>query len=97
MFNFSSSIVYTSQNGLGENYSQENVSSNGVSQSNIISSIHPMSLDLYGLSVTPPPSTRIPSDLSSLSTPVDSISSSSNKHEIYPWMRKVHVTNSGNV
>jgi hypothetical protein len=101
--------VYTCQNSLLGNYSEEN----GIpilSQSNMASSIHSMSLDLYGLSITPPSggctssppprsSTQVPSDLIS---PIDTIPSSSslNKQEensrvIYPWMRKVHINNPG--
>ena len=70
----------------------------------MLSSIRPMPLDLYGLSVTPPlggctssPSTQVPSDLTSS---VDTIPSTLNKQEqnspvIYPWMRKAHINNPG--
>jgi hypothetical protein len=110
MYNFSSSCVYTCQNGLLGNYSEENgvsVPPNSLPQSNMVSSIDPMSLDLYGLTITPPPggrtssppshSTQTPSDLTS---PIDTIPSSLNKeeqnsHVIYPWMRKVHINNAG--
>jgi hypothetical protein len=64
-----------------------------------------MSLDLYGLSITPPPggctssppSTQTPSNLTS---PINSIPSLLNKQDqtspvIYPWMRKVHINNPG--
>jgi hypothetical protein len=68
-----------------------------------------MSLDLYGLTITPPPpngctssppppppSTQIPNNLTS---PVDTISSltksDQNSSVIYPWMRKSHINNTG--
>ncbi|CAF1089511.1 unnamed protein product [Adineta steineri] len=105
----SSSCIYTCQNGILGNYSEENpvsIPSNGHSQTDMISSIHPMSLDLYSLSVTPPPngcpssspilpSTQTQNDLT-IST--DTIPSSLNKQDqnspvIYPWMRKVHINN----
>ncbi|CAF3465363.1 unnamed protein product, partial [Rotaria sp. Silwood2] len=105
--------VYTCQNGLIGNYCEENVQSIGqniCSQSDIISSINPMSLDLYGLSLSPPPglhrsSPCPPSSIqpsNDLSSSIDLIPSSSllNKEEqnspvIYPWMRKVHINNPG--
>jgi hypothetical protein len=58
-----------------------------------------MPLDLYGLSVTPPvPSS--PHTPSNLTSPVDTIPSSTTKQDqnspvIYPWMRKVHINNPG--
>jgi hypothetical protein len=81
--------VYTCQNGLLGNYSEDN----GLSQTDMV---HSMSLDLYGLSVSPP-STEVPSDLTSTA---ETIPSSLNKQEqnspvIYPWMRKVHINNPG--
>ena len=77
----------------------------------MVSSIHPMPLDLYGLSITPPPPssanaaggcTSSPAAPSSTqqTSPNDPNSSSLNKQEdtspvIYPWMRKVHINNPG--
>ncbi|CAF4935413.1 unnamed protein product [Rotaria sp. Silwood1] len=107
------SSVYPCQNGLIGNYCEENVLSsvgqNLCSQNDMINSINSMSLDLYGLSVSPPPGMRRSSPcLTSsiepsnelLSTSIDLIPSSSslNKEElnspvIYPWMRKVHINN----
>ncbi len=63
----------------------------------MISSIHPMSLDLYGLSMSPPPppppsSSSIDSELV---TSIDSISKQQTPPVIYPWMRKVHINNPG--
>lgn len=76
----------------------------------MISSINPVSLDLYGLSISPPTirnqtspclpsSISISNDLNS-SIDVTSLSSTLNKEEqdspvIYPWMRKVHINNPG--
>ncbi|CAF1163567.1 unnamed protein product [Rotaria sordida] len=108
----SNSCVYTCSNDLIGNYCEENgissVDQNLCSQTDMISSINPMSLDLYGLSISPrsglprsspcPPSSIQPSN--DLSSSIDIIPSSSlNKQEqnspiIYPWMRKVHITNS---
>jgi hypothetical protein len=109
-FYFSNSCIYTCQNGLLENYSEENVLSvppNGLSQPDMVSSIHPMALDLYSLSITPPlggcTSSPPPPPPPSIQTtsPVDTIPSSSlNKQDqnspvIYPWMRKAHINNPG--
>ncbi|CAF0979220.1 unnamed protein product [Adineta ricciae] len=104
----SSSCVYTCQNGLLGNYSEENPT-NGLAPTDMVSSIHPMPLDLYGLSITPPPPssanaaggcTSSPAAPSSTqqTSPNDPNSSSLNKQEdtspvIYPWMRKVHINN----
>jgi hypothetical protein len=98
--NFSNSCIYTCQNGLLGTYSEENVAS---APSNMVSSIHPMPLDLYGLSVTPPvpSSPPTPCNLTSSIDIIPSSSSSSttkqdqNSPVIYPWMRKVHINNPG--
>ncbi|CAF1275263.1 unnamed protein product [Adineta steineri] len=105
------SCIYPCHNGTNGSYNQEgNIStpSNGLSQSDMINSLHPMGIDLYGLSMSPPapppppPSSSPPSstnrnssDLIPLSTSIDSISSSSKQNSpvIYPWMRKVHINN----
>ncbi|CAF3386229.1 unnamed protein product [Rotaria socialis] len=54
-----SSCGYPYHNGSNVNYNQQNlissVSSNGLTQSDMLNSIHPMNLDLYGLSMSPPP------------------------------------------
>lgn len=104
IYDFSSSCVYTCQNGLLGNYSEENAVSvppNSLSQSDMV---HPMSLDLYGLSVTPPPigCTSSPRPPSTQTSPINTIPTSSllNKQEqnspvIYPWMRKAHINNPG--
>ena len=52
----SGSCGYASHNNSTINYGQQaNLSSgvNGLSQSDLVSSIHPMNLDLYGLSLSP--------------------------------------------
>jgi len=65
-----------------------------------------MPLDLYGLTITPPPPngctssppplTQVPNNLTS---PVDTIpsltKSDQNSSVIYPWMRKSHINNTG--
>jgi hypothetical protein len=90
ILNFSNSCIYTCQNSLLGNYSEENGTSNMIPS---------MPLDLYGLSVTPPvPSS--PHTPSNLTSPVDTIPSSTTKQDqnspvIYPWMRKVHINNPG--
>ncbi len=100
-----SSCVYPCHNGSNVNYNQQN----NLSQSDMINSIHPMSLDLYGLSMSPPPPPPPPpssssppplpppTDLnSSETTSIDSISKQQTPPVIYPWMRKVHINNPGN-
>jgi len=66
-----------------------------------------MSLDLYGLTITPPPppngctsspppSTQIPNNLTSPVDPIQSLTKSDqNSSVIYPWMRKSHINNTG--
>ncbi len=62
-----------------------------------------MPLDLYSLSITPPPPPPPPPS-SNLTSPVNTIPSSSssslnksnqNSPVIYPWMRKDHINNPG--
>ena len=71
------------------NYSGENVPTTTTSS---------MSLDLYGLSITPPPPSSTPSNAND----IQSTTTTTNKQEqssspvIYPWMRKVHINNPGN-
>ena len=88
---------------------QNNNSINNLSQStDIISTIHPMNLDLYGLSMSP--SSSSPSNISNnhqmnnstnpdLNLLSSTIDSSMHKQQgppvIYPWMRKVHINNPG--
>lgn len=60
------------------------------SEENLIPSI---SLDLYGLSVTPPPSST-PSNLNE-NPPIINKQEESTSPVIYPWMRKVHINNPG--
>ena len=77
-----SSCIYPCHNGSNVNYNQQNnlsISSNGVSQSDLI---HPMNLDLYGLSMSPPPppsSSIVPNGTSS-SPPPCSNDHSTNLH-----------------
>ncbi|CAF4312893.1 unnamed protein product [Rotaria socialis] len=107
----SNSCVYTCQNGSIGNYCEENgtsISSNGCPQSTIVSSINPMSLDLYALSISPssgvhkssncpPLSIQHSNDLNSSINIVASLSSLNKEEQnspvIYPWMRKAHINN----
>jgi hypothetical protein len=93
--NFSNSCIYTCQNGLLANYAEETGTS---IPPNMVSSIHPMPLDLYGLSATPPAPSS-PGTPNNLTSPIDTIPATTkqdpNSPVIYPWMRKVHINNPG--
>ena len=59
-----------------------------------------MSIDLYGLSISPPARSTINPTGSppppSSTTDLSSIDTKQNSPVIYPWMRKVHINNPGN-
>ena len=76
----SNPCIYPCSNGIVGNYSEENV-------------IPSMPLDLYGLSVTPPPSST-PPNLNENPTIMNKQDESTSP-VIYPWMRKVHINNPG--
>ena len=67
----------------------------------MVSSIHPIPLDLYNVSITPPAPTspQTPTNLTSSIDPIPSSSTTTKQDEnstvIYPWMRKVHINNPG--
>ncbi|UJR34887.1 hypothetical protein I4U23_027666 [Adineta vaga] len=100
------SCIYPCHNDSNGTYNQENnvsTSSNSLSQTDMINSLHPVNLDLYGLTMSPtapPPSSsplssidRNSSDLIPLSSTIDSLSKQQTPPVIYPWMRKAHINN----
>jgi hypothetical protein len=79
-YRYNQASVYTCQNGLHTNYSEDN------GLSDMVPSMS--SIDLYGLSVTPP-TTEVVQTIETIPK------QDQDSPVIYPWMRKVHINNPG--